>query len=148
MKTHTTPQSSSGVMNGHRRFRALLQVTVASAAVVLATPALAGNSADLEITAVVSDATAQTGDSVIFTFTATNHGPDPATGVKMFHRPSDGFIYQSDSGNDYDSQEGIWNIGNLAAHQSVTLDVVATVGADGNFGNDATIFGVEDDPDT
>ncbi len=149
MNTHTSTPQSSHPMSGHRRFSTMIQLTfalvaIAVANVVHADPA-SDNTTDLEITAIVSDATAQTGDTVTFTLTATNRGPAPATGVKVFHRPADGFVYQSDNSNDYDPSDGIWNIGDLSVDQSVALEIVATVGAGGNFGNDATIFGAEQD---
>ena len=91
------------------------------------------NTADLRVEKIVNDATPNVGDTITFTVTVTNFGPDTATGIQL----TDTFPTQElqldtakivpSPGTTYDAGTGIWDIGSLANGASVTLDLPAEV---------------------
>ena len=91
------------------------------------------NTADLRVEKTVNDATPNVGDTITFTVTVTNFGPDTATGIQL----TDTFPTQElqldtagivpSPGTTYDAGTGIWDIGSLANGASVTLDLPAEV---------------------
>src|SRR5262249_14904288 len=61
-------------------------------------------------------------DTVRFTITVTNAGPDFATGVQLVDLLTAGFTYVSDdSGGSYDPTTGLWNVGVMAPNTTQTL---------------------------
>ena len=87
---------------------------------------------DLETTKEVSDANPSEGDVIDYTIVVTNNGPSPATGVSLIDLLPDGVTYVSDNFDDvaiYNSGDGNWVIGDLAATSSVTLTISALVDA-------------------
>ena len=83
----------------------------------------------------------------------TNYGPSNATGVSLVDLLPDGVTYVSDNqGGAYNSGDGNWLIGDVAASTSITLEIVATVDAltSGDFINNMTTVasGDQTDPDT
>ena len=68
-------------------------------------------------------------ETVVFTVSATNFGPNGATGVAVDDLLPAGLAYVSHSASQgtYDSGTGLWTIGALAVSQVETLTLVATV---------------------
>lgn len=104
-------------------------------------------STDLAITKSVNNALPLTGDTIVFTLTASNNGPSDATGVIVSDPLPNGFVYVSDnSGGGYNAATGVWTIGSLANGTSATLAITVTVAAGGQYLNTAVISGAEIDP--
>ncbi len=89
-----------------------------------------------------------TNETVTFTITASNFGPELATGVIVTDTLPSGYTYvgSSASTGSYDHVTGEWNIGSLGYGASETLTITATVMDEGNYTNFATIAGNEEDP--
>ena len=115
--------------------------------------------ADLSLTKLVSDATPNVGDSVTFTVTVANAGPDTATNVAVEDVLPAGFTYDAGSIAGGDSQDDstaptfIWTIASLASGGSVNLTFAATVqaptGAANEYLNVAEVTaGDQFDPDS
>jgi len=103
---------------------------------------------DLEIAKAVDNATPKVGSQVVFTLTATNHGPSAATGVSVADALPTGYAFVSASpALAYNSATGVWTIGSLANGATASLQVTAKVNATGNYLNVATVSGTESDPD-
>lgn len=84
--------------------------------------------ADLELTKVVDQSNPKRGDTVHYTITVTNKGPDPATNVQITDLLPSTVHYESDdSGSTYDPSSGIWQLGSLPAGNTKTLIITATV---------------------
>jgi len=155
MKTHTAPPQSSGTMIGHRRFCVLIHLTVALAAIsvanlVDANPVSDGYVSDLEITATVSDSTAQTGDAVTFNLTVTNHGPHDASNVRVESPLPSGYAFLSalSATGSYDPATGIWSVGTLVDQAAVTLRIEAAVLAEGGNLHMVSVESDNHDPDS
>jgi uncharacterized repeat protein (TIGR01451 family) len=83
---------------------------------------------DLELEKTVDDSTPEVGDEITFEITVTNEGPSDATGVEVLEELPDGLEYESDtSGGDWDETTGIWTVGDLAAGDSASFEITATV---------------------
>lgn len=104
--------------------------------------------ADLQITKTSNVSTASVGSTVIFTITATNNGPSPATGVNVSDVLPSGFAFVSATTSVGFWSAPTWTINNLAVGASETLTLVTTVTSAGNYSNTATISGNQGDPDT
>jgi large repetitive protein len=96
------------------------------------------------------------GDTVVFTVTVTNSGPNDATGVSVVDELPSGFQYLSDdaaaSGGWYAPGTGEWFIGALSAtapDNTVVLNITARVNATGNRTNVAQVWTSDSfDPDS
>ncbi len=101
--------------------------------------------ADLEVIKTVDNHRPVKGTNVTFTVTAKNNGPSDATGVVVHDILSWGltFVSATTSTGSYNSQTGIWTIGNLASGATATMKMVATA-----YGcnNTAVISGDQPDP--
>ncbi|MEM7587268.1 MAG: FG-GAP-like repeat-containing protein [Acidobacteriota bacterium] len=89
---------------------------------------------DLGVTKTVSNSSPNPGSTVIYMITATNFGGIDATGVVVNDLLPAGVAYQSHSaggGATYNNVTGDLTIPSLPAGSSVTLDIVAVVGASG-----------------
>ena len=87
-------------------------------------------SADLAVTKTVDNAGPKEGDTIVYTVTVTNNGPDAATGVAVTDLlPSDvTFASATPTGTTtYNNVSGLWSVGNLAASASQTLTINAIV---------------------
>ena len=107
--------------------------------------------ADIAVTKSVSPATATVGDTVTFTVTATNNGPNQATGVVITDVLPAGLnlVSFSPSQGSYIASQGTWTIGTLANGASTQLTLVAQVAQSGAITNVATkTAGNEPDPNT
>ena len=91
--------------------------------------------ADVSLTKTVSDVTPNVGDSVTFTVTVANAGPDTATNVAVEDVLPAGFTYDAGSIAGGDTQDDSaaptlsWTIATLASGGSVDLTFAATVQA-------------------
>jgi uncharacterized repeat protein (TIGR01451 family) len=86
--------------------------------------------ADLAVTKSVDNATPAEGDTVTFTVTLSNLGPNAALGMRVSDLLPTGLEYASHSGNgSYDQALGTWTLGSLIAGRSASLTVTATVSA-------------------
>jgi uncharacterized repeat protein (TIGR01451 family) len=84
------------------------------------------------------------GQTVTFTLTATNSGPDAAELVEVEDMLPSGFTYISHtapSGTTYTPGGGIWDIGGMTSGQSLQLTVQAAANSSGDYTNTATISG-------
>ncbi|MGQ0721389.1 MAG: DNRLRE domain-containing protein [Candidatus Eiseniibacteriota bacterium] len=95
-----------------------------AAAAMLYVPAV-----DLAVTKVVDAPAANEGDAVVFTIGVANAGPDSASAVLVADLLPVGLTHQSDSATHgiYAPGAGQWDLGSLAAGDSATLSITATV---------------------
>lgn len=110
-----------------------------------------GGAADLAVTKTVDNAAPNVGDTVVFTITAQNLGPDDATGVALTDSLPFGlgFVAATPSVGTYDSATGLWTIGDLALSDSATLTITATVDEPGSLTNTVAVSASDQpDPDT
>ena len=103
---------------------------------------------DLAIVKTVDHPTPLVGTNVMFTLTATNHGPSAATNVSVSDVLPNGYTFVSaNPALAYNAGTGIWTIGNLANGANASLQITAKVNATGTYLNTATVTGAEQDPD-
>ncbi len=102
---------------------------------------------DLSIVKICDNMTPNVGSNLVFTLTVTNNGPSDAVNVSVNDLLPSGYDYLSDNGvGTYNSVSGVWNIGNLANGLSVSLEITATVKANGMYTNTAIVSGDITDP--
>jgi len=106
---------------------------------------------DLAVTKIADNPAPSQGDTVTYTVTASNLGPNDATGVVVVDILPAGLTYVSDdsasTSTTYDPATGDWTIGDLAAGDSLVLNIEVTVEVPaGTIDNDADISGDQDDP--
>lgn len=105
--------------------------------------------ADLEIIKTVSNATPNYGDTVTWSITVINHGPDNATDVSVVEKLPYGLIYIIDDSNGkYNYTTGVWTIGDLANNNaSVTLIITTQINVtNANITNIAVVNSTVYDP--
>ncbi|MFN2465389.1 MAG: hypothetical protein ABR598_03885, partial [Candidatus Dormibacteria bacterium] len=97
--------------------------------------------ADMAVTKTVDNATPTVGQNVTFTVTATNNGPNDASGVVLTDLLPAGltFVSATPSQGTYTSGTGAWALGSLANGASATLSVVATATQAGTITNTASL---------
>jgi uncharacterized repeat protein (TIGR01451 family) len=107
--------------------------------------------ADLEVAKTVNNATPNEGDTIIYTITVTNNGPDDATGVQLTDVLPTGLTfggYTATQGT-YNGTTGLWTVGNLDNTARATLTITATVDS-GTCGmtitNTASVTANQSDP--
>ena len=87
-----------------------------------------GPASDLEITKTVDNSTPEYLDTITYTITVTNNGPDQATGITVTDTLPTGLTYISDnSSGTYNHNTGLWTIGNLANGAQTILQILAQV---------------------
>lgn len=105
--------------------------------------------ADLSINKTVGNPTPNVGDTVTFTITASNAGPDRAFNAQVNDILPAGLLYVSSnpSVGSYNSTNGVWTIGTMPSPATDTLTIMAIVLAPTQTGappapstNTATIF--------
>ncbi|MFK7904804.1 MAG: hypothetical protein AB8B69_06750, partial [Chitinophagales bacterium] len=104
-----------------------------------------GDDVDIEVSLSANHTETNAGQEFSYILSATNKGPDNATGVKVdFPLPTDfvEFVSSSNSQTTYDPITGEWNIGNLAKDvtRSLLVNVEVTVG--GNITATAELIAV------
>ncbi|MCP9826154.1 pre-peptidase C-terminal domain-containing protein [Synechococcus sp. EJ6-Ellesmere] len=107
--------------------------------------------ADLELTQVVDNSNPEIGDQITFTLTLANQGPGTATAIKVEDILPTGVSYASSLAElgSYDSNTGIWSVGNMPPNQSVSLSITATVVSGPSITNTAEVTAVDEgDPDS
>ncbi len=94
---------------------------------------------DLSAAKAANRSRAAEGDTVTFTVTVTNEGPDPATSVSAVDSLPPGFTYVSHSASagTWTPAGGLWSIGTLGTNASAVLTLAARVNA-GTAGSSLT----------
>ncbi|WP_293565334.1 T9SS type A sorting domain-containing protein [Phaeodactylibacter sp.] len=104
---------------------------------------------DLELTKVVDNPNPTVGETVTFTLTLINQGPDNATGITVRDNLPSGYNFVQSGGGNYDAATGIWQVPNTPPGVERTLVILATVNADGDYFNIAEVASAnEDDVDS
>jgi uncharacterized repeat protein (TIGR01451 family) len=106
--------------------------------------------ANLALSELISNLTPSVNDTVLYTVTVTNAGPDTATGVTVSEFLPAGLtlVSATPSRGSYSSGTGIWNIGSLSPGTAVTLALHAHVDSPGIRVNTASITHADQfDPD-
>lgn len=94
------------------------------------------DAADLSLSKSVSDPNPAAGDTITFTLTVTNDGPDDATGVEVTDALSSIYSYQSQSGDGtYSTSTGVWTVGTVPDGESRSIDIDVVVGSTTNTGS-------------
>ena len=85
--------------------------------------------ADLALQNTVNNAAPQAGDTITYTVSIANSGPDAATGIAVSETVSAYLtnVFSSTTAGTYDPAAGVWNVASLAAGQSATLTLSAKV---------------------
>ena len=98
----------------------------------------------------MSDATPNVGDTITFTVTVTDLGPDPATNVTVQDLLPAGLtlVSQIPSQGTYDPATGVWAVGTVTTTTPQTLTIQATVAGPAAQTNTASIGAADQfDPD-
>ena len=107
--------------------------------------------ADLALTKSVSNPAPNVGDTITYTITLTNSGPDPANGVQAQDVSATGvsFVMADPSQGSYDPASGIWTVGTVDVGSPATLVIQAIVTSPDPRINTATITSSDQfDPNT
>ena len=84
--------------------------------------------ADLEVIKFVSNKNPRFGETITWTVTVTNHGPDTAVDAYVIDKLPKGLIYQTDdSQGKYNPDTGYWTIGNLTNGARAVLNIKTLV---------------------
>ncbi len=100
---------------------------------------------DLALAKTVSNPTPNVGDTITYTVTLTDKGPDAATGVLVTDLLPAGLTLVSaePSQGTYVATTGLWTVGSVAVGSPQTLVIVATVASSSPQTNTATITGAD-----
>ncbi|WP_395043054.1 DUF11 domain-containing protein, partial [Flavobacterium sp.] len=101
--------------------------------------------ADLSVVKIASNMSPIIGTNVTFTITATNNGPNDATGVNVNDVIPNGYSIVSVTPSVGSWSSPNWAIGNLSNGSNATLTVVARVLYNGTYSNTACISGTFQD---
>ncbi|WP_143198727.1 DUF11 domain-containing protein, partial [Bradyrhizobium sp. AS23.2] len=98
--------------------------------------------ADLGLTKTVTNPTPNVGDTITFTVTLSNVGPNDATNVTVQDLLPAGlsFLSATPSQGSYASGTGVWTVGTVTTATPQTLQVQATLVSPSSQTNTATIF--------
>ncbi|WP_192823136.1 T9SS type A sorting domain-containing protein [Rufibacter sp. LB8] len=97
--------------------------------------------ADIEVKNTVAQTTYNNGDIVTYTVTATNLGPNNATGVTVTDKLPTGLTLQGTAPAGYNATSGLWTVGALAVGETKTLTLNAKVSTTGTISTIATKTG-------
>ena len=108
--------------------------------------------ADLALSKTVSNAAPNVGDTITYTVTLSNLGPDAATNVQVTDLLPDGvsFVSATPSQGTYNSLSGLWTVGTVTTTSPQTLVLRGTViiaGGDHQYGDDHARRPVRPRPD-
>jgi uncharacterized repeat protein (TIGR01451 family) len=97
---------------------------------------------DLELAKTVSNPNPNVGDQITFTLTLTNKGPGVASSIKVADilPPGLSFISANSIQGTYDSNTGIWDVGNMRDNLTRTLDISAQVNTPGSIITNAALL--------
>ena len=97
--------------------------------------------ANLAIVKSVNDTTPQVGDTIVYTVTLANFGPDAATHVQVTDPlpAGESFVSAMPSQGTYDPSTGLWSVGTVHLDFPETLVILARVDIAGLQSNTATI---------
>lgn len=143
--------NSTGILaNSSSHFTILVTSTFTNSQFVTNTVQISGTtlsaedktdvSADLAVTKTMRPLSSSTHKDVIFVITATNNGPNDVSDVKLTDTLPISVTYKSANPGYYDSTTGVWSVKDLAANQSKTLSITATINKCGSLTN--TIQGI------
>jgi uncharacterized repeat protein (TIGR01451 family) len=95
----------------------------------VSTPTSTVNYADLSVTKTANVTSTVEGGTINYMVAVTDLGPGTSTGVTVTDVLPAGltFVSASSSGSSYVSSTGIWNVGDLSASSTATLQIAATV---------------------
>ncbi|HEX8710071.1 MAG TPA: Calx-beta domain-containing protein, partial [Pyrinomonadaceae bacterium] len=104
--------------------------------------AVRAQSADLSLSKTVNNPSPSVGESVVFTLTLSNAGPDAATNVQVGDSLPAGlqFVSATASTGSYDAASGVWTVGTVAVGTPATLNITAQVQATGTITNTAEVI--------
>ncbi len=97
--------------------------------------------ADLKLSKAVNAANPVQGSNVVFTLTASNIGPDPATGVTVTDLLPSGLVFvgATASSGGYNPATGVWAIGRINPSSNATLTITARVDSFAPLSNSAAV---------
>lgn len=103
--------------------------------------------ADISLTKTVDNVTPFVGDTITYTLSLTNNGPEDVLHViSVSDLLPDGFTPTSISGDgDFDTSDKLWHIPSLAAGETKALDIVGTIDVEGTITNTAQVIYTFDD---
>ena len=103
--------------------------------------------ADLAVAKTVDIVAPKVGETVVFRVTVTNLGVDASTGVTISDKLPSGCIYISSTvtKGTYNSQTGLWTIGDVSVGKSEVMTVKAKVYSVGEHKNTATVTADQND---
>ncbi len=107
--------------------------------------------ADLELVQTISNKTPYIGDEVTLKYTLTNKGKGVARRIKITDLlpPGVSFLSAATDQGIYDSNTGMWEVGNIRENLSRTLDIVVKVEKTGSLVTTGQVTAVrETDPDS
>jgi uncharacterized repeat protein (TIGR01451 family) len=108
-------------------------------------------SIDLELNQTINNLNPSIGDQVTLTLTLTNKGPGTATNIQVrdILPPELTFLSAFTEQGSYNSNTGLWDVGNMRDNLSRTLDITARVNTSQSITNTAEVTAVfEADPDS
>ncbi|MEM8792664.1 MAG: malectin domain-containing carbohydrate-binding protein [Pseudomonadota bacterium] len=89
-------------------------------------------SADLSLEKVVSDPTPIFGDTITFSLTVSNDGPDQAANVSVEDVLASGYTFVEATGDgSYDESTGLWTVGTIDSGSTANIEIQAIVNASG-----------------
>lgn len=115
-------------------------LTAGDVPVSIAFPAKAPE-ADIAVSKSVDNLTPYLDDTIHYTVTAINNGPDDSTGFELLDKLPDGLTYLSHTvtAGNYDPSTGIWTIWSLSRGRSAALTITAKVAKAGTITNTAKV---------
>jgi uncharacterized repeat protein (TIGR01451 family) len=126
-----------------------LALGLAGLSVLLFGPAAAAAAtADMAVVKTVNQPAPNVGDTVTFTVTVLNGGPDTATGVSVHDALPAGlsFVSAIPSQGTFDPATGVWTIGTVTTVTPQTLQIQATVASPAVQVNTASVTATQSDP--
>jgi uncharacterized repeat protein (TIGR01451 family) len=97
--------------------------------------------ADLSLVKQASNSSPYVGETVVFTVTVANAGPNPATGVVVKDLLNNGFTFISSSQpGSYNAQTGMWTVGTLQVAENKQLMISAQINPTGSYQNIAEVW--------